>query len=170
MAEQQHNNIDKLLTRARRQKEEETSRYEYTFENEINDIATDSINEESQETTTSNEVFDDKATISIEDEFKPFLNKYGNLNTISFIVLSLVILVLASYWNTFYSSQLRSLSEREEYLKDLRYRDLFTTAELVRLGRIGNIENSLKELGLTLEHSTQPPYEIIDTMSTPQEK
>lgn len=82
-----------------------------------------------------------------------------------FIGFTAMLVILVAYWNTKYNTQLRTLTHEEEQLKDLRYRTLYTTAELVRLERINSIEERIGELKLPLEHSSQPPYEIVDTIT-----
>lgn len=81
-----------------------------------------------------------------------------------FLLFSFVCLLSVSHWNTSYKGEVRRLDEKERYLLDLKYKALFTTAELVRLERINNIETSIQTLGLDLEHSTHPPLEIVDTL------
>ena len=47
-------------------------------------------------------------------------------------------------------------------LYDLRSGFLITTAELVSLERINNIEQNIQNYGLQLEHSSRPPYKLVD--------
>lgn len=81
-----------------------------------------------------------------------------------FFVFLAVLILLSAHWNTFYNTELRTVSEQEKVLKSLRFRSLFMTAELVRIERINSIEERIRELNLPLEHSTQPPYQIVDTL------
>lgn len=83
-----------------------------------------------------------------------------------FIAFVFVTLIFSAYWHTLYNSTIREVSTQEKELKDLRYRRLYMSAELVRLERITSIEASIESLKLDLEHPTKPPYEVIDTTST----
>lgn len=96
--------------------------------------------------------------------WRPWLRRHYTHERLFFMFFCLVVLLLVSMWNTYYKSEVRLLDQEEQRLMDLRYRSLFTTAELVRLQRISNIERSIQTLGLPLEHSTHPPYEVIDTL------
>lgn len=92
------------------------------------------------------------------------------LNWKVFVGYAFVLIVCASMWNTYYNQLMRRVTDKEKELMDLRYRMLYTTAELVKLERINNIEERITELNLPLEHSTQPPYELLDTLSVNEEK
>lgn len=107
-----------------------------------------------------------RPTSSTVDEVFTFDKlKQLRMDWILFVAWSIILILLASYWNTHYNIQLRNLDAKEKELVDLRYRMLYTTAELVRLERINSIEQSIQDMSLNLEHSTQPPYEVIDTTS-----
>lgn len=107
-----------------------------------------------------------RPTSSTVDEVFTFDKLKGlRMDWILFTAWSIILILLASYWNTHYNIQLRNLDAKEKELVDLRYRMLYTTAELVRLERINSIEQSIQDMSLNLEHSTQPPYEVIDTTS-----
>lgn len=91
------------------------------------------------------------------------LRKRFSLDNRLFAVYCVLLISLGSYWTTYYKQRIRQITEQEKVLKELRYFRLYTTAELVRLERITNIEQSLKEMQLDLEFPTQPPYEVVDT-------
>lgn len=77
-------------------------------------------------------------------------------------VLWLLLLALGTIvWQTNFENKLRSIDRLERQVEDIRYRHLFISAELVRIQRISSIEESIRALGLDLEHSTVPPYEIV---------
>lgn len=104
---------------------------------------------------------------SIEDsreDWKRILSKLSP-DIICFLIFCVVLLCGAAYWTTHYNQSIRKLTEREQVLKDLRFLRLYTTADLVRLERINNIEQSIKKMELDLEFPSQPPYEVIDTLT-----
>lgn len=77
-----------------------------------------------------------------------------------FIVFWIVLLISISYWGTHYNKTMRQIDTKEQELMDLRYRMLYTTAELVQLERINHIEERITEMQLPLEHSRQAPINV----------
>lgn len=144
--------------------EDEEEEYE-DDDNESND-EDDSLDDEEDEDCDENE---DKAQPSrlVEDsreDWKRFRAMFSR-DLRFFLLFCFVLLLSAAYWTTHFNQSIRKLTERERILKDLRYLRLYTTADLVRLERINNIEASIKKMQLDLEFPSQPPYEVIDTLS-----
>ena len=95
------------------------------------------------------------------EAWETFLQHYTHERLFFCAVCILLILGLSS-WNTFYEEEIHNLNTTEKKLDDLRNRSLITTAELVSLERINNIEQNIQSYGLNLEHSSHPPYKLID--------
>lgn len=87
-----------------------------------------------------------------------------NKDRITFGIILLLTVCLTALWKFYYNSNIRQLAETEEVLKDLRYRHLQSTAELIELEQISKVEEGIDKYELNLEHSTQPPYYVIDTL------
>lgn len=100
--------------------------------------------------------------ISLDKEFL----KNTPRHRIWFFAFMLVGFVLSMMWGYYFDNKRREIDQLEKRLEDIRYRYLFTTAELVRIQRISSIEERVRELGLPLEHSTKPPYKIILSQSS----
>lgn len=77
-----------------------------------------------------------------------------------FGVWLLLLLFWSMHWQYSYANFTKEVAKLEERVKDLRYRHLFVTAELVRHERISSVEEEVVKQGLNLEHSSQPPYLI----------
>ncbi len=91
----------------------------------------------------------------------------GRMDYIGFSVWVIFLILLVHQWQTAFENKIRSIDRLEKRVEDVRYRHLFISAELVRLERISSVEANVSALGLDLEHSTTPPYEI---KPTPTEK
>lgn len=65
-----------------------------------------------------------------------------------------------NYWEHMVENKMRVVDQLEQRRDDMRKRLLFITADLASMQRVSNIEQSVRELGLPLEHSLTPPYEI----------
>ncbi len=76
------------------------------------------------------------------------------------IALCLLGLAGFNYWEQMVEDNMRVVEQLEQQRDDMRKRLLFITADLASMQRISNIEQSVQELGLPLEHSFTPPYEI----------
>lgn len=74
------------------------------------------------------------------------------------ILLVIILILLSTQWSNKYNDKMRQIDRLEKQVKDLRRRQLFTTAELVRLQNIHSIEKAIEKQGLKLEHSAEPPY------------
>lgn len=87
-----------------------------------------------------------------------------------FVAFVVLVFVLSIQWTYRFQEKQRQIDRLEKQVEDLHNRYLFTTAELVRIQRISSIESSVAELGLDLEHSSTPPYEVVPRASsaTPQ--
>ncbi|MDO4691252.1 MAG: FtsL-like putative cell division protein [Porphyromonadaceae bacterium] len=79
-----------------------------------------------------------------------------------FGIYCIFLLGLSIMWGYQFSIMDKKVGRLERDLEDIRYKSLFTTAELIKHERISNIETNIQSLNLNLESSTHPPYEIID--------
>lgn len=78
----------------------------------------------------------------------------------AFGLYCLLGLAAFNYWTQMIENKMRVVDQLEQRRDDMRKRLLFITADLASMQRISNIEQSVQELGLPLEHSLTPPYEI----------
>lgn len=78
----------------------------------------------------------------------------------AFGLYCLLGLAAFNYWTQMIEDKMRVVDQLEQRRDDMRKRLLFITADLASMQRISNIEQSVQELGLPLEHSLTPPYEI----------
>lgn len=95
---------------------------------------------------------------------------WPNTDRLVFAIILVVTVSLTALWKSYYNSSIRRLAETEEALKDLRYRHLQSTAEMISLEKVSKIEEGIAEHQLNLEHSTQPPYYVIDTLQPAREE
>lgn len=170
-------NLRELLRRAEGERlahDEEELDEDYDVE-EYEDDEEDEYEEYEDE---SEEYYEDELAEEAEIESSPSTSEstapaehaglFGTawLNTDRFVFgcILLVTVSLTALWKSYYNSSIRRLAETEEALKDLRYRHLQSTAELIGLEKISEVEKGIAEHQLNLEHSTQPPYYVIDTL------
>lgn len=127
-------------------------------EEEYYDDDEDAEDEETVQPATASRVS------SSPEDWRRFISSLS-MDTICYALFTLLCLFGAAYWHTYYNTRIRRVTGREEVLKDLRYRRLYMSAELVRLERISSIEESIESLQLGLQYPVKPPYEVIDTTS-----
>ena len=95
------------------------------------------------------------------EAWETFLQHYTH-ERLFFCTFCILLIIGLSSWGTFYEEEIHNVNTTEKKLEDLRNRSLITTAELVSLERINNIEQNIQSYGLNLEHSSHPPYKLID--------
>lgn len=86
---------------------------------------------------------------------KRLLSRFG-----LFILFFFGINILSILWGYHFSALDKEVSTLESKREDIKYKSLFTTAELIGQERVSSVEKTIKELGLSLEASTYPPYEV----------
>lgn len=187
--------LSKMVHRAEEQYEDEQDDYEYDgddYDTEVDDEDYDEYGPEQDEYAdeydddadedgyddADEDSYDDadespqptavKKPSSSPEDWRRFISSLS-MDTICYSVFTLLCLAAAAYWHTYYNTQIRKVTGREEVLKDIRYRRLYMSAELVRLERISSIESRIESLQLGLQHPTQPPYEVIDTTNINKE-
>lgn len=99
-----------------------------------------------------------------------WMQRYGTAVMARFLKFGLFCLglfLLSIMWGYHFSMTDKKASTLERRLEDLRYKSLFSTAELIKHEQISSIQRSLEAQGLDLEVSTHPPYEIIDRTTVP---
>ncbi|WP_152568298.1 FtsL-like putative cell division protein [Porphyromonas sp. COT-290 OH3588] len=79
-----------------------------------------------------------------------------------FGIFCIVLSLLAVFWGVYVPMVDRRVSKLEQELEDIRYKSLFTTAELIKHEQISTITQNIESFGLDLEPSTYPPYEIVN--------
>ena len=177
-------NLNELLRRSAQQKAEESEEYEDSYDEDYSsssieneddnteysqndsDISEeesehDFIEEEQSKSTAQSIGLSKEETQEMVEAWETFLQHYTHERLFFCAFCILLILGLRS-WNTFYEEEIHNLNTTEKKLDDLRNRSLITTAELVSLERINNIEQNIQSYGLNLEHSSHPPYKLID--------
>ena len=177
-------NLNELLRRSSQQKAEESEEYEDSYdedyssssiENEdgdsefsLNSFDTseeesenDFIEEEQSKSTAQSIGLSKKEAQEMVEAWETFLQHYTH-ERLFFCAFCILLILGLSSWNTFYEEEIHNLNTTEKKLDDLRNRSLITTAELVSLERINNIEQNIQSYGLNLEHSSHPPYKLID--------
>ena len=177
-------NLNELLRRSSQQKAEESEEYEDSYdedysssslENEDGDSEfslnrfdtseeeseNDFIEEEQSKSTAQSIGLSKEETQEMVEAWETFLQHYTH-ERLFFCAFCILLILGLSSWNTFYEEEIHNLNTTEKKLDDLRNRSLITTAELVSLERINNIEQNIQSYGLNLEHSSHPPYKLID--------
>mgnify|MGYP006967624509 FL=1 len=177
-------NLNELLRRSSQQKAEESEEYEDSYdedyssssiENEdgdsefsLNSFDTseeesenDFIEEEQSKSTAQSIGLSKKEAQEMVEAWETFLQHYTH-ERLFFCAFCILLILGLSSWNTFYEEEIHNVNTTEKKLDDLRNRSLITTAELVSLERINNIEQNIQSYGLNLEHSSHPPYKLID--------
>lgn len=94
---------------------------------------------------------------------KQFLSRFG-----LFILFFIGINILSILWGYHFSALDKEVSVLESKHEDIKYKSLFTTAELIGQERVSSVERTIKELGLNLESSTYPPYEVEEHIKEPE--
>ncbi|MGP1500018.1 MAG: FtsL-like putative cell division protein [Porphyromonas sp.] len=177
-------NLNELLRRSAQQKAEESEEYEDSYdedyssssiENEDDDSElsqnssdiseeeseNDFIEEEQSKSTAQSIGLSKKEAQEMVEAWETFLQHYTH-ERLFFCAFCILLILGLSSWNTFYEEEIHNVNTTEKKLDDLRNRSLITTAELVSLERINNIEQNIQSYGLNLEHSSHPPYKLID--------
>ncbi len=123
---------------------------------------TEGLCEEKKSKTTAESIgLSEKETQEMVEAWEKFLKHYTH-ERLFFCCFCLLLILGLSSWNTFYEEKVHNVDKTEKQLYDLRSRFLITTAELVSLERINNIEQNIQNYGLQLEHSSHPPYKLVD--------
>lgn len=177
-------NLNELLRRSAQQKAEESEEYEDSYdedyssssiENEDDDSElsqnssdiseeeseNDFIEEEQSKSTAQSIGLSKKEAQEMVEAWETFLQHYTH-ERLFFCAFCILLILGLSSWNTFYEEEIHNVNTTEKKLDDLRNRSLITTAELVSLERINNIEQNIQSYGLNLEHTSHPPYKLID--------
>lgn len=177
-------NLNELLRRSAQQKAEESEEYEDSYDEDYSsssieneddnteysqndsDISEeesehDFIEEEQSKSTAQSIGLSKEETQEMVEAWETFLLHYTH-ERLFFCAFCILLILGLSSWNTFYEEEIHNLNTTEKKLDDLRNRSLITTAELVSLERINNIEQNIQSYGLNLEHSSHPPYKLID--------
>jgi hypothetical protein len=77
-------------------------------------------------------------------------------------VLLITLLAAIYIGNRFHAEKItRELTKTQREVRDLRSESLSTSAELMNLSRQSEVQNLIKERGLTLEELKTPPYKVI---------
>jgi cell division protein FtsL len=77
-------------------------------------------------------------------------------------VLLITLLTAIYIGNRFHAEKItRELTKTESEVRDLRSESLSTSADLMNLSRQSEVNNLIKERGLTLEELKTPPYKVI---------
>ena len=177
-------NLNELLRRSAQQKAEESEEYEDSYDEDYSsssieneddnteysqndsDISEeesehDFIEEEQSKSTAQSIGLSKEETQEMVEAWETFRQHYTH-ERLFFCAFCILLILGLSSWNTFYEEEIHNLNTTEKKLDDLRNRSLITTAELVSLERINNIEQNIQSYGLNLEHSSHPPYKLID--------
>lgn len=77
-----------------------------------------------------------------------------------FIGLSVLLMLVPIWWSYHFNLKIKEVGQLEQRLENVRRRQLFMNAEVVRLERISSVEDRIQALGLDLEHSEVPPTKI----------
>ena len=177
-------NLKELLRRSTQQEVEEREEYEDSYDEDYSsssieneddnteysqndsDISEeesehDFIEEEQSKSTAQSIGLSKKETQEMVEAWETFLQHYTH-ERLFFCTFCILLIIGLSSWGTFYEEEIHNVNTTEKKLEDLRNRSLITTAELVSLERINNIEQNIQSYGLNLEHSSHPPYKLID--------
>lgn len=99
----------------------------------------------------------------------PRASHYAKVFTI--YALGILLLIL---WTYHFTSQVQQLAQKERQLKDIRFRSLVISAELIRNTHVDNITQRVADYQLPLVPATKPPFLLIDSgqypLITPQDK
>ena len=177
-------NLNELLRRSAQQKAEESEEYEDRYDEDYSSSSIENEDDDSELSQNSSDISEEESEHDfIEEEqskstaqsiglskkeaqemveaWETFLQHYTH-ERLFFCAFCILLILGLSSWNTFYEEEIHNLNTTEKKLDDLRNRSLITTAELVSLERINNIEQNIQSYGLNLEHSSHPPYKLID--------
>ena len=177
-------NLNELLRRSAQQKVEESEQYEDSYDEDYSSSSIENEDDDSEPSQNSSDISEEESehdfigeeqskstaqsiglskeeTQEMVEAWETFLQHYTH-ERLFFCAFCILLILGLSSWNTFYEEEIHNLNTTEKKLDDLRNRSLITTAELVSLERINNIEQNIQSYGLNLEHSSQPPYKLID--------
>lgn len=177
-------NLNELLRRSAQQKAEESEEYEDSYDEDYSSSSIENEDDDSELSQSSSDISEEESENDfIEEEqskstaqsiglskkeaqemveaWETFLQHYTH-ERLFFCAFCILLILGLSSWNTFYEEEIHNVNTTEKKLDDLRNRSLITTAELVSLERINNIEQNIQSYGLNLEHSSHPPYKLID--------
>ena len=159
-------NLKELLRRSAQQEVEESEEYEDSYDEDYSSSSIESeddnteysqndsdiseeesehdfIEEEQSKSTAQSIGLSKEETQEMVEAWETFLQHYTH-ERLFFCAFCILLIIGLSSWGTFYEEEIH------------------TTAELVSLERINNIEQNIQSYGLNLEHSSQPPYKLID--------
>jgi hypothetical protein len=177
-------NLNELLRRSAQQKVEESEEYEDSYDEDYSSSSIENEDDDSEPSQNSSDISEEESehdfigeeqskstaqsiglskeeTQEMVEAWETFLQHYTH-ERLFFCAFCILLILGLSSWNTFYEEEIHNLNTTEKKLDDLRNRSLITTAELVSLERINNIEQNIQSYGLNLEHSSHPPYKLID--------
>ncbi len=177
-------NLNELLRRSAQQKAEESEEYEDSYDEDYSSSSIENEDDDSELSQNSSDISEEESEHDfIEEEqskstaqsiglskkeaqemveaWETFLQHYTH-ERLFFCAFCILLILGLSSWNTFYEEEIHNVNTTEKKLDDLRNRSLITTAELVSLERINNIEQNIQSYDLNLEHSSHPPYKLID--------
>ena len=177
-------NLNELLRRSAQQKAEESEEYEDSYDEDYSSSSIENEDDDSELSQNSSDISEEESehdfieeeqskstaqsiglskeeTQEMVEAWETFLQHYTH-ERLFFCAFCILLILGLSSWNTFYEEEIHNLNTTEKKLDDLRNRSLITTAELVSLERINNIEQNIQSYGLNLEHSSHPPYKLID--------
>ncbi len=177
-------NLNELLRRSAQQKVEESEQYEDSYDEDYSSSSIENEDDDSEPSQNSSDISEEESehdfigeeqskstaqsiglskeeTQEMVEAWETFLQHYTH-ERLFFCAFCILLILGLSSWNTFYEEEIHNLNTTEKKLDDLRNRSLITTAELVSLERINNIEQNIQSYGLNLEHSSHPPYKLID--------
>lgn len=177
-------NLKELLRRSAQQEVEESEEYEDSYDEDYSSSSIESeddnteysqndsdiseeesehdfIEEEQSKSTAQSIGLSKEETQEMVEAWETFLQHYTH-ERLFFCAFCILLIIGLSSWGTFYEEEIHNVNTTEKKLEDLRNRSLITTAELVSLERINNIEQNIQSYGLNLEHSSHPPYKLID--------
>lgn len=177
-------NLNELLRRSAQQKVEESEQYEDSYDEDYSSSSIENEDDDSEPSQNSSDISEEESehdfigeeqskstaqsiglskeeTQEMVEAWETFLQHYTH-ERLFFCAFCILLILGLSSWNTFYEEEIHNVNTTEKKLDDLRNRSLITTAELVSLERINNIEQNIQSYGLNLEHSSHPPYKLID--------
>ena len=177
-------NLNELLRRSAQQKVEESEEYEDSYDEDYSSSSIENEDDDSEPSQNSSDISEEESehdfigeeqskstaqsiglskeeTQEMVEAWETFLQHYTH-ERLFFCAFCILLILGLSSWNTFYEEEIHNLNTTEKKLDDLRNRSLITTAELVSLERINNIEQNIQSYGLNLAHSSHPPYKLID--------
>ena len=177
-------NLNELLRRSAQQKVEESEEYEDSYDEDYSSSSIENEDDDSEPSQNSSDISEEESehdfigeeqskstaqsiglskeeTQEMVEAWETFLQHYTH-ERLFFCAFCILLILGLSSWNTVYEEEIHNLNTTEKKLDDLRNRSLITTAELVSLERINNIEQNIQSYRLKLEHSSHPPYKLID--------